>query len=101
MAEQTKERSMTTDTTSKISENPKKKKQIQCPHEGKRSKKESDLQLPFTASRERNGDLRDYHFNKHKPQHKTSGNNLFKMGNLTGKSNINSCKYFGNKLSFF
>ena len=35
---------MTTDTTSKISENPKKKKQIRRSDEGKQSKKESDPQ---------------------------------------------------------
>ena len=39
MAEQRKKRSMTTDTTSKISENPKKKKQIRRSDEGKQSKK--------------------------------------------------------------
>ena len=42
MAEQTKKRSMTTDTTYKISENTKKKKQIQHSDEGKLSKNESD-----------------------------------------------------------
>ena len=36
---------MTTDTTSKISENPKKKKQIQHSDEGKQSKRESDRQI--------------------------------------------------------
>ena len=35
---------MTTDTTSKISENPKKKKQILCLDEDKQCKKESDHQ---------------------------------------------------------
>ena len=35
---------MTTDTTSKISEHPKKKKQIQHPDEGKQSNKEMDRQ---------------------------------------------------------
>ena len=44
MAEQIKKRSMTTDT-SKISETPKKKKQIQCSDEGKQSKKQSDCQF--------------------------------------------------------
>ena len=44
MAEQTKKRSMTTDTTSEISENPKKKKQIRHSDQGKQSKKESDRQ---------------------------------------------------------
>ena len=44
MAGQTKERSMTTDTTSKICKYPKKKKQIQRSDEGKQSKKESDRQ---------------------------------------------------------
>ena len=44
MAEQTKKRSMTTDTTPKICENPKKKEQIQRSDEGKQSKKESDHQ---------------------------------------------------------
>ena len=62
MAEQTKKRLMTTDPISKISENPKKKKQIRHSDEGKRSKKESArtlfgfmgsvvLQLLITASR--------------------------------------------------
>ena len=44
MAEQRKKRSMITDTTSKISENPKKKKESQQSDEGKQSKKESDRQ---------------------------------------------------------
>ena len=44
MDEQTKKRSMTIDTTSKISENPKKKNQIRHSDEGKQSKKESDCQ---------------------------------------------------------
>ena len=35
---------MTTDTTSEISENPKKKKQIRSSDEGKQSKKENDCQ---------------------------------------------------------
>ena len=41
MAEQTKKRSMMTDTTSKISENPKKKKQIWHSDDVKQSKKKS------------------------------------------------------------
>ena len=44
MAEQTKKRLMTTDTTSKISENPNKKKQIRRSDEGKQSKKETNSQ---------------------------------------------------------
>ena len=45
MAEQTKKRSITTDTISKISENPKKKKQIQHVDEDKQSKKEGSKDL--------------------------------------------------------
>ena len=80
MAEQTKKRSMTTDTTSKISENPKKKTQNWHSDEGKQSKKESDcerghcldlsvvLQLSFTAircrQRTQNLNLWDYPVSK-------------------------------------
>ena len=44
MAEQTKKKWTTIDTTSKISENPKKKNKIRRSNEGKQPKKESDRQ---------------------------------------------------------
>ena len=43
MADQTKKRSMTTYAASKISENPKKKKQIRHSDEGKQSKKKATI----------------------------------------------------------